>query len=196
MTGNQEYRLVKIVFIDVKAPSILVRYRIDEYSIMGYAWVPINCLVRVEKQIMHLSPKDLYTEIEKNIKGMIYGYSKLCLTQLTSVSDLDQNKLIKETIGDLFINDPISGWLSKPTTEWSMRHALKSMMDKNELQIIDHLEKEFCHIQAYETDLFTDQVVKLNRFENAKALIISFNKTSGISLTSGIKFYKDPYLFN
>lgn len=95
MTGNQEYRLVKIVFIDVKAPSILVRYRIDEYSIMGYAWVPINCLVRVEKQIMHLSPKDLYTEIEKNIKGMIYGYSKLCLTQLTSVSDLDQNKLIK-----------------------------------------------------------------------------------------------------
>ncbi len=45
---------------------------------------------------------------------MIYGYSKLCLTQLTSVSDLDQTKLIKETIADLFIHDPISGWLSKP----------------------------------------------------------------------------------
>lgn len=102
------------MFIDIKAPSVLVRYRIDEYSLMGYLWVPINSLVRVEKQIMHLSPKLLYTEIEKNIKGMIYGYSKLCLTQLTSVSNLDQTKLIKETIADLFIHDPISGWLSKP----------------------------------------------------------------------------------
>lgn len=102
------------MFIDIKAPSVLVRYRIDEYSLMGYMWVPINSLVRVEKQIMHLSPKLLYTEIEKNIKGMIYGYSKLCLTQLTSVSNLDQTKLIKETIADLFIHDPISGWLSKP----------------------------------------------------------------------------------
>jgi hypothetical protein len=44
--------------------------------------------------------------------------------------------------------------------------------------------------------LFTDQVTKLNRFDNAKALIVSFKKTAGISLTSGVKFYKDPYLFN
>lgn len=29
MTDAQEYRLVKIVFIDIKAPSVLVRYRID-----------------------------------------------------------------------------------------------------------------------------------------------------------------------
>lgn len=72
---------------------------------------------------------------------MIYGYSKLCLTQLTTVSDLDQSKLIKETIADLFIHNPISGWLSPPTNQWSMRHSLKSMMDNNELQIIDYLEK-------------------------------------------------------
>ena len=127
---------------------------------------------------------------------MIYGYSKLCLTQLTSVTELDQSKLIKETIADLFIHDPISGWLSKPANQWSMRHSLKTMMENNELQIIDHLEKEFCHIQSFETDLFNDQVVKLNRFENAKALIVSFKKISAISLTSGLKFYKDPYLFN
>lgn len=195
-TGFQEYRLVKIVFIDVKAPSILVRYRIDEYATMGYAWVPINSLVRVEKQIMHLSPQHLYAEIDRNVKGMIYGYSKLCLTQLTSVSNLDQEKLIKETITDLFIHDPISGWLSTPSQEWSMRHVLKSMMENNNLEIICHLEKEFCSIQSFETDLFSDSVIKLNRFENAKALIVSFKKTAGLSLTSGIRFYKDPYLFN
>jgi hypothetical protein len=51
------------VFIDIKAPSILVRYRIDEYGMMGYAWVPINSLVRVEKEIIHLSPQHLYAEI-------------------------------------------------------------------------------------------------------------------------------------
>jgi hypothetical protein len=116
---------------------------------MSYLWVPINSLVGVEKQIMHLSPQNLYTEIERNIKGMIYGYSKLCLTQLTSVSDLDQTKLIKETIADLFLHEPIAGWLSKPTQEWSMRHALKSMIDKNDLQIVDYLEKEFCPIQSF-----------------------------------------------
>jgi hypothetical protein len=38
------------------------------------------------------------------------------------------------------------------------------MLEKNELQIIDHLEKEFCQIQSFETDLFSDQVVKLNKF--------------------------------
>ncbi len=61
---------------------------------------------------------------------MIYGYSKLCLTQLTAVSNLDQTKLIRETIADLFIHDPISGWLHTKQ-EWSMKHALKSMLDKN-----------------------------------------------------------------
>lgn len=95
---------------------------------------------------MHLSPQLLYTEIENNIKGMIYGYSKLCLTQLTSVSDLDQTKLIKETIADLFIHDPISGWLSKPQHEWSMRPSLKAMISKGDLQIIDFLEKDFCPV--------------------------------------------------
>ena len=88
---------------------------------------------------MHLSPQLLYTEIQKNIKGMIYGYSKLCLTQLTSVSDLDQTKLIKETIADLFIHNPISGWLSKPQHEWSMRNSLKMMIDKGDMQIVDFL---------------------------------------------------------
>ena len=44
--------------------------------------------------------------------------------------------------------------------------------------------------------MFKEGTVKLNRFENITSLIVSFKKTSAISLTSGIKFYKDPYLFN
>ena len=82
---------------------------------------------------MHLSPKDLSNEIQKNLQGMIYGYSKLCLTQLTSVSNLDETKLIKQTITDMFINNPISGWLQQSNNQWSMRHALKKMLKNNQL---------------------------------------------------------------
>ena len=74
--------------------------------------------------------------MEKNLKGMIYVYSKQCLTQLTSVSHLDESKLIKETIADMFIHDPISGWLKKTKNEWSMKANLKKMLYNNNLEII------------------------------------------------------------
>jgi hypothetical protein len=55
---NQEYRLVKIIYIDIKnnrgTANILVRYRMEEYGIAGYMWVSMNNLVQVEKQIMHI----------------------------------------------------------------------------------------------------------------------------------------------
>lgn len=145
---------------------------------------------------MHLSSSDLYIEIEKNIKGMIYGYSKLCLTQLTSVSELDEIKLVKETIAAMFIHDPVAGWLGSTGENWLMRHALKRMMDNNEMGIVEYLENEFCPVHSFEADLFTDQVVKLNRFDNVTAMVLSFRKSAKLSLTSGIRFYKDPYLFN
>lgn len=40
---------------------------------------------------------------------MIYIYSKECLTKMVSVSQIDSLKLIKETILDLFIKNPING---------------------------------------------------------------------------------------
>ena len=63
MVGNHQYRLAKVQFIDAKNSSVLVRYRIDEYSIMSYAWIPINSLVQVEKQIIHLPNKNIFLEI-------------------------------------------------------------------------------------------------------------------------------------
>lgn len=53
---------------------------------------------------------------------MIYIYAKECLTKLaSSVSDVDNIKLIKETILDLFIKNPISGCFNFPKPVWSMR---------------------------------------------------------------------------
>ncbi len=47
--GYQDQRLAKIVFIDVKNSSVLIRYRVEELSIFSYAWVPVNALMAVEK---------------------------------------------------------------------------------------------------------------------------------------------------
>lgn len=128
---------------------------------------------------------------------MIYGYSKLCLTQLTSVStNLDEVKLIKETIVDMFVEDPIGGWLRQRKQEWSMRGTLRKLMNNRQLEIVEYLEKEFCPIFSYQADLFTEDTIKLNRFDNVSSLLISFKKTAAISLASGLRFYKDPYLFN
>ena len=52
---------------------------------------------------------------------MIYIYAKECLTKLASnVSEVDNIKLIKETILDLFIKNPISGSFNFPKPVWSM----------------------------------------------------------------------------
>ena len=47
--GNNDQKLAKIVFVDLKNNSVLVRYRLEELAIFSYTWVPINCLMAVEK---------------------------------------------------------------------------------------------------------------------------------------------------
>jgi hypothetical protein len=47
--GQQDYRLAKVVFIDIKNNSVLVRYRVEEIGIFSYTWVPVNSLMPVEK---------------------------------------------------------------------------------------------------------------------------------------------------
>lgn len=37
---------------------------------------------------------------------------------------------------------------------------------------------------------------QLNRFDNAKALIVSFHRDSKISICSGVRFYNDKYGYN
>ena len=58
--GNHDHRLAKVVFVDVKSNSILVRYRLEELALFSYAWVPINALMAVEKEVMHISTKSIF----------------------------------------------------------------------------------------------------------------------------------------
>lgn len=47
--GKQDHRLAKIIFIDIKNNSVLVRYRIEELALFSFTWVPVNALMAVEK---------------------------------------------------------------------------------------------------------------------------------------------------
>ena len=74
------------------------------------------------------------------MEGVIYIYAKECLTKLaSSVSDGDNIKLIKETILDLFIKNPISGCFNFPKPVWSMRPIFEKMLEEGNFAIIDTL---------------------------------------------------------
>ena len=45
-------------------------------------------------------------------------------------------------------------------------------------------------------DLSCEKMTALNRFENAKALIISFKKEAKLAQCSGIRFFSDRYGYN
>lgn len=95
----------------------------------SYAWVPINALMGVEKEVMHISTKSIYEELSTTLEGMIYIYAKECLTKLASkVKEVDNIKLIRETILDMFIKNPISGCFSFPKPVWSMRPVFEKML--------------------------------------------------------------------
>jgi hypothetical protein len=135
--GGHEHRLGKIVFVDVKSSSVLVRYRLEELGIFSFSWVPINALMGVEKEVMHISTKSIYEELHKSIEGMVYIYAKECLTKLASmVSEMDNIKLIRETILDMFIKNPISGCFSFPKPEWSMRGVFEKMLEEGNLTLL------------------------------------------------------------
>jgi len=52
------------------------------------------------------------------------------LTKLaTLVSEVDNIKLIRETILDMFIKNPISGCFAFPKPEWSMRGVFEKMLE-------------------------------------------------------------------
>jgi hypothetical protein len=60
---------------------------------------------------------------------MIYIYAKQSLTKLAlTVSEVDNLKLLKETILDLFIKNPISGCFDFPKPVWSMRPVFERML--------------------------------------------------------------------
>lgn len=48
---------------------------------------------------------------EEYLNGLISGYAKQVLTKLNEAVEIDTIELIKENILDLFVNDPVEGWL-------------------------------------------------------------------------------------
>lgn len=146
---------------------------------------------------MHISTKSIYEELEKKLEGIIYVHAKQCLTKLaSSVSEVDNIKLIKETILDLFINNPISGCFDFPKPTWSMRPIFEKMLADKNFAILDILEKQFVSIKGIDLNLNSEKMTSLNRFDDAKALIVSFKKDAKFSQCSGIKFYNDKYGYN
>ena len=57
------------------------------------------------------------------------------------------------------------------------------------------IEQKFCPVKAYDIDLYSENIIKLNRFDNALGIVVSFKKSSQIIWYSGIKFYADEYGF-
>ena len=193
IANSQEYRLGQVVCIDSKNYSVLVKHRIAEYGIFGYSWVPVNNLESVEESLAHYSNEFIFKNLQESLEGMIYNYSKVCLTHLASKVTLNINELIQETITDMLRDDPIC--VCDTSREWALRPALKKMLQDNNTSLIEILEKEFCPIKSYEVNLFSDKMVKLNRFKDARGLVISFKKNSSLIWYSGVKFYSDQYGF-
>lgn len=110
IASSHEYRVGQVICIDTKTNSVLVKHRIPEYSIFGFSWVPVGTIEPVGESLAHYSTEFIFKGLQKSFEGMIYNYSKVCLTKLSNKVNLNINELIQETIIDLFRDDPISAW--------------------------------------------------------------------------------------
>ncbi len=77
-----------------------------------------------------------------------------------------------------------------------MRGVFERMVSEGNLALIELLEKRFCTIRGLDLNLASEKMTSLNRFDDAKALIISFKKEARLSLCSGIRFFSDRYGYN
>ena len=87
--------------------------------------------------------------------------------------------------------NPISGWNDE--RQWPLRPVLKKMLKQGNAKIVEELEKKFCPVKGYDIDLYSEEMIKLNKFQNALGLIVSFKKTASLIWYSSLKFYADPY---
>lgn len=49
--------------------------------------------------------------------------------------------------------------------------------------------------KAYDTDLFTNYMKKLNIFPSASSIVVSFRKSTKMAVYSGVRFYSDEVGF-
>lgn len=78
-----------------------------------------------------------------------------------------------------------------------MLDAFTQMVKHNGAEeVLKMLEKDFCTIRSIDLNIFSEKPLPLNRFDDPKALILSFKKEAKISICSGVKFYSDKYCYN
>ena len=94
----------------------------------------------VEKDVLHISTPSIFEELQKKLEGMVYIHAKNCLTKLArKVAKVDNLKLIRETILDLFIKNPISGFFDFPKPVWSMRPIFEQLLAEGNHTVFDLL---------------------------------------------------------
>lgn len=57
------------------------------------------------------------------------------------------------------------------------------------------IEDKFCPIKSYDIDLYSENMLSLNKFDNVLGLVVEFKKVASLIWYSGINFYADPYGF-
>lgn len=68
----------------------------EELSLFSYTWVPVNALMAVERDVLHISTPSIFEELQKKLEGMVYIHAKNCLTKLArKVAKVDNIKLKK-----------------------------------------------------------------------------------------------------
>lgn len=72
---------------------------------------------------------------------------------------------------------------------------IEKMLEEKDLKIIEMIESELKPFKAYDADLFTNYLKKLNIFPSASSLIVSFKKTTKMAVYSGVRFYNDEVGF-
>lgn len=70
------------------------------------------------------------------------------------------------------------------------------MIEEKNYTLIQILEKQFCTIRGIDLNLNSEKIINLNRFDDAKALIVSFKKDAKLSQCSGTRFFNDKYGYN
>lgn len=164
------------------------------HSIIHYVWVPVSSLLPVQTPISKMTTDEIYRNIEECLNGVICGYSKLLLTKLSEVVKVDSMGLIRENIMDRYVKDPIKGWMNDPR-EWPIQPLIEKMLETRDLSLIDMIEGELKPFKAYDTDLFTNFIKKLNIFPSVSSVIVTFKKSSKLSIVSGVRFYNDEIGF-
>lgn len=126
---------------------------------------------------------------------MICGYAKQVLTKLSEVVEIDAVELIKENILDMFVNDPIQGWLHH-TAEWPIQDLIEKMLSEGNNKLTDYIAFNLHPLKAYETNLFANNLKPLSVFSNNTSLVVSFQKKAKLGLCTGIRFYNDEMAIN